>query len=106
MIMLIMSTETTTYPIYFSLIERSGEKTDRLIKEIRALSKSLNIYDEVTFVSSVPANNGGTDEMLLTYCIQINSPVNKKGAEIVTFLEYIFQKMFDKYPAFTEPQNL
>lgn len=101
-----MSTELNTFSIYFSLIERRGEKTDRLIKEIIDLSKQLSVYDEVSLVTATPARTAGPDENKLTYCIQISSHNNKKATEIVTFLEYIFQKMFDKYPAFTEPETV
>jgi hypothetical protein len=101
-----MSTELNTFSIYFSLLERRGEKTDRLIKEIIDLSKQLNVYDEVTLVSASPAKTAGPDENKLTYSIQVTSPNNKKATDIVAFLEYIFQKMFDKYPAFTEPETV
>jgi hypothetical protein len=101
-----MSTELNTFPIYFSLIERRGEKTDRLITEIIDLSKQLNVYEEISLVSTSPASTAGPDENKLIYCIQISSPNNKKANDIITFLEYIFQKMFDKYPAFTEPETV
>lgn len=99
-----MSTETSNYSIFFQLIERRGDKTERLIQEIKDLSIRHNIYDEVRLVNINPATIG-SDENQLVYSIETATPSSKKGADIIFFLEHITKKMFDKYPAFTEPQQ-
>ena len=100
-----MSTDNSNYSIYFYLIERRGEKTERLIQEIKDLTLRFNIYDEVRLVSATPASLIGADENTLTYSINMSTPTTKKGEEIIAFLEYVTKKMFDKYPAFTEPEQ-
>lgn len=99
-----MSTENPNYSIFFHLIERRGEKTERLIQEIKDLSIHHDIYDEVRLVNINPATIGA-DENQLVYSIETGSPTNKKAVDIISFLEHITKKMFDKYPAFTEPEQ-
>lgn len=98
-----MSSETNTFPIYIKLIEQRGEKTERLMEEIKNLSLRLDIYDEVTLEPMLENEIGGEENSLI-YCITTN-PANhsQKSGQIVDFLEYLVQKMFNKYPAFTEP---
>lgn len=103
MIYINMSPETNTFPIYIKLIEQKGEKTERLIEEIKNLSIKFNILDDVSLSAILPSTSG-SDENSLIYCIN-TTPTNHStsSGQIIDFLEYIFQKMFDKYPAYTEP---
>lgn len=98
-----MTSENNTFPIYIKLVEQRGDKTERLVDEIKSLSLRFNIYDDVTLAAILPSNTG-SEENTLVYCIN-TTPTNhsQKSGHIIDFLEYVFQKMFDKYPAYTEP---
>lgn len=100
-----MSSESNTFPIYIKLIEQRGEKTERLMEEIKNLSMRFNIYDEVTLETVTDSDTGSQDNSL-TYCIAITpASHSQKSKNTIDFLEYLVQKMFNKYPALTEPPN-
>lgn len=101
-----MSTDTPNFEIYFSLIEKRGEKTDQLIKEIVRVTKELDVYEHVTFAGTLSATNASSSDNKLVYCIEVPTISSAKGAAIIAFLSYVFEKMFDKFPAFTEPDAL
>lgn len=101
-----MSTDTQNFEIYFSLIEKRGEKTDQLINEMIRITKELDVYDQVTFAGTLSASSAGPNDNKLVYCIEIPTVSSVKGAAIISFLSYVFEKMFDKFPAFTEPDAL
>lgn len=100
-----MSAENSNYEICFALSERRGEKTEKLIQDIKELSKKYNIYDEVTLSNITASKTLLETDNTLEYSISIASPNNKKGENIINFLEHVTKKMFDKYPVFTEPSN-
>ena len=98
-----MSSENNALPIYIKLIEQRGDKTERLMEEIKSLSERFNIYDDVTLSGVIPSTSSA-EENALIYCIN-TTPTNnsQKAGNIMDFLEYLFQKMFNKYPAYTDP---
>lgn len=98
-----MNTETENFEFFFSLIEKRGEKTDQLISEIIKASKEHNIYENLDFVGIYPVEYGTGNDNKITYSINVPTPITEKASNIVAFLVYIFTKMFDKFPAFTEP---
>lgn len=93
------------YELRFSLIEKKGEKTDALIEEMVELSKEYDIYEECRFSHLVNFDDDlSVDENKLIYTITLPSAVTKKSGQVLNFLSHVFQKMFNKYPAFTEAE--
>lgn len=91
------------YELYFSLIEKRGDKTNALIEEITALTKQYDLYEECTLENIVPSQMG-VDEYKLVYKLKLPSVSTKKSGQVLNFFSHIFQKMFNKYPAFTEAE--
>lgn len=88
------------YELKFSLTEKRGERTNNLIQEIATVIESYGLEEEVSF-SYLVASPSELDENNLVYTISTPSASTKKAGTIVDFIVYIFQKMFNKYPAFT-----
>jgi hypothetical protein len=99
-----MNTTTPQYTLHLALTERKGDKTDRLIREMKKLSIKYDLLDEVTLLSRGSSKTLMEEDNTLTYAVSVPTPNSKKGVNIVAFLEQITQKMFDKYPVFTEPE--
>ena len=98
-----MTTETNNFEIFFSLIEKRGEKTEQLINDIARLAEKHNIQENVTFSGINHANTAGDNQNKIIYSISLPSATTPKAADVMSFLSYIFNKMFEKFPAFTEP---
>ena len=93
------------YELKFSLIEKKGEKTDALIEEMIELSKVYDIYEECSLSHLVSLDHDlSVDENKLIYVISLPSAITKKTGQVLGFLNHVFQKMFNKYPAFTEAE--
>lgn len=102
LLILIMSSEKNKFPVYIKFVEQKGEKTERLIEEIKTLSRRFNIYDEISLMAVLPSTSN-SEENSLIYCIMANPAEHSYVSnQIIDFLEYVFQKMFEKYPAYTE----
>jgi len=98
-----MNAESDIFPIFFQLIEQKGEKTEALINEIKRLSDKFNIYEDIR-LAGITQSGTNSNENVLIYELSTTPTSNSpKSNYIIDFLEYIFQKMFDKYPSYIEP---
>jgi len=100
-----MSPESNIFPIYFKLQEQRGEKTERLMDEINLLSERFDISEDVNFVRLLPSPSNSTENVLVYSISTTPASHSLKGERVINFLEYIFQKLFEKYPAYTEPDS-
>jgi hypothetical protein len=98
-----MTPESNIFPIYIKLVEQRGNKTELLMEEIKNLSIRFDISEDVKFVRLLPSTSN-SNENSIVYLINTN-PISHspKAMRTISFLSYIFEKMFDKYPAYTEP---
>jgi hypothetical protein len=99
-----MSSESNTFPIFFKLQEQRGEKTERLMDEIKSLALRFNISEDIKFIRILPSNSSANENILI-YALNATPNNTPKSVSVINFLEYLFQKLFDKYPAFTEPDT-
>ena len=100
-----MNTDIDIFPLFVQLVEQRGDKTEMLIQEIKKLSERFNIYDDVTLATITASTTSSSDNVLI---YQINTTPTSKAANAtspIEFLEYLFQKMFDKYPSYVEPPH-
>lgn len=93
------------YELRFSLTEKKGEKTNSLIEEMIELTKEYDIYEECTFSHLITSDRDlSSDENRLIYVISFPTATTKKSGQVLSFLSHVFQKMFNKYPAFSEAE--
>lgn len=99
-----MNNKSVELPVYLSLIENRGEKTERLIKEMKDLSISLGLSEEVSLKKITPTVNTSPDENSLIYCLALKTDMSSdKSQGVYKFLQHVFKQLFNKYPAFVEP---
>lgn len=100
-----MDTEIDTFPLFFQLIEQKGEKTETIIGEIKKLSTRFNLEDFLTLEDIIPTEYSN-EENALIYKVVTNPNSKESNAQnVIDFLAYIFEKMFDRYPSYIEPPH-
>jgi len=97
-----MTTEQANLPIYIRLIEKKGVATDKLVEMIRNMSQQFTV-EAIVALQSIEQNPNNSLENVLIYCVtpDVNDP--SQSQQLLSFLKQIWEKLFDNYPAYTEP---
>lgn len=97
-----MTTEPINLPIFIRLIEKKGQATDKLVETLRNMSQEFNVIENVK-LNSINFNPTDSSENILIYSIDNELSDKEASKRMLNFLKQIWEKLFDNYPAYTEP---
>jgi hypothetical protein len=97
-----MTTEQINLPIYIKLIEKKGPPTDKLVETLRNMSQEFSVNKLIQLIS-IEDNPTNPQENVLIYSVTPDSSNKEQAQQILSFLKRVWEKLFDNYPAYTEP---
>jgi hypothetical protein len=88
-------------PLIFSLTEKKGESTSKLVETVEEMAGNFGI-DQLVELNSVKSKLGDRGHNILDYSILVDTADLQKIERIFSFLNKVFESLYDNYPCYVD----